>query len=90
MVKLVRYMVLLCLELNIWIKVKHIPGSSNVIADALSFSVQQVPRIGSVGGRCRRGVSSPPVGIDLVLIWSLLQRSVAGSTWSSYAGAWEE
>lgn len=35
-IRLLRYLVLLCLKFNIWIKAKHIPGESNVIADALS------------------------------------------------------
>lgn len=35
-VKSVRHLVLLCLELNIWIKARHISGASNTVTDALS------------------------------------------------------
>lgn len=56
-IKLLRYLVLLCLKLNIWIKAKHIPGNLNVIADALSrFQMarfrQLLPHADLVGYRC--------------------------------------
>lgn len=36
-VKLVRHLVLLCLELNIWIKAQHMPVSSNKVTNALPW-----------------------------------------------------
>lgn len=35
-IKLLRYLVILCLKFNIWIKAKYVPGKQNIITDALS------------------------------------------------------
>lgn len=35
-IQLPRNLVFLCLQFNIWVKVKFIPGKTNTIADALS------------------------------------------------------
>lgn len=49
--------VLLCLELNIWVKARHIWGLSNIVADALSrFQFgrfrELVPWAEEVGEKC--------------------------------------
>lgn len=56
-IKLLRYFVLLCLKLNIWVKAKHVAGKSNLIADALSrFQMtrfrQLLPEADLVGYTC--------------------------------------
>ncbi|KAM4016539.1 uncharacterized protein ACNLHF_002833 isoform 1-T1 [Anomaloglossus baeobatrachus] len=66
--KLLRFFVLQCLELNMWFRARHVPGRCNAIADSLSrFQFQKFRQL------CPRaqpeGMSCPPS------IWDLLECS---------------
>ncbi|KAM3936834.1 uncharacterized protein RB166_001414 [Leptodactylus fuscus] len=66
---LLRHMVLRCLEFNIWFRARHVPGLSRAVA-------------GGVGGGF--GVPPLPVGYPDQRMMSLVQSSVAPTTWAGY------
>ncbi|KAM3929144.1 LOW QUALITY PROTEIN: uncharacterized protein RB166_006928 [Leptodactylus fuscus] len=64
---LLRFLVLRCLELNIWFRARHVPGIQNSVADALSRCHLQVFRQ-LLPGASLEGLSCPPFLWDLPIV----------------------
>ncbi|XP_041432843.1 uncharacterized protein LOC108703917 isoform X3 [Xenopus laevis] len=91
-VRLLRHLVLCCLVNNIWVRARHIPGTRNEIADALSrFHFQRfrelAPDADQEGTECPEhlwGLILP----DFARLSETLRNSVAESTWCCYVKSW--
>ena len=84
--KLVRHLVLKCMQFNIHFKAKHIPGKHNVLADLLSRSrLQDARSICAVVGTNRHSNTRPPSTSSLVgLRKTILKAALAPSSRKSY------
>lgn len=90
MVSLLWFLVLRCLQLNVWFQAKHVPGVANSIVDALFFTVQPLLLLGSNGFPHRSPLPKVFVDPSLQCLLEPIHASLSRNTWVTYQCIWDE